>query len=270
MTIAMFSLIIFSLVMIATISAEPHRRLPQRRRAREAGISRRTPMPASQSPTSEPRSPRRSTIRQISGDRQAARRPAGLYARCRKLGRPTGPPGSYPVYEMDPTFVDDHHVEIPVPAPRATTPTRQLSRRLKSEPNVVVDRLDPGLGNDFGPPATFDLPGFKRDGSSFEPVQVDDRRMPMDPDTTTVKVIGVIGQLVRASCRACIGYATGTRSGHRPERRPRPTTSIRPTAPTPSRWPGDRGRGDQEWRPGHVDPEVLEDAAADQPAASST
>jgi putative ABC transport system permease protein len=190
MAIAMFSLIIFSLVMIATISQNLTAAFLNDDALGgwniQANGNSGQPIPDFNSKVAQAVNDPSDVL-----DIGKVTQPAGLFASMQETGPTSGPKGSYPVYEMDPTFVATTTWKFQYRA-KGYDSNQAVIDALKSEPNVVVIDSIPVTGNDFGPPATLDLPGFKLDGSTFEPVDVTIANED-GSGSTVVKVIGVIG-----------------------------------------------------------------------------
>jgi len=193
MAIAMFSLIIFSLVMIATISENLTAAFLNKDALAgwnvQADTNAGQPVPDFQNKVAQAPIDQ-SEIKAIG---KLTRSNSGMVP-MQETGPTTGPQGSFTLFEMDPTFLDTTKWKFSYRA-NGYDSDQAIVDAMKSDSTLVVVDESAVFGNDFGPPSTLELPGFKRDGKSFAPVQI--ALTNADGTTkTNVTVIGIIDSSV--------------------------------------------------------------------------
>jgi putative ABC transport system permease protein len=170
MAIAMFSLIIFSLVMIATMSQNLTAAFLNDDALAGWDIQADTNsgQPVANFQDKVAQAPiDQGEIKAIGRTAQ----PSGLVVPMQEVGPTQGPQGSYILFEMDQTFLETTEWKFSYRASGYET-DQDVVDALKADSTLVVVDEIAIFGNDFGPPSTLDLPGFDEDGDSFQPIQL--------------------------------------------------------------------------------------------------
>ena len=170
MAIAMFSLIIFSLVMIATMSQNLTAAFLNDDALAGWDVQADTNQgqPVADFPAAIAQAPiDQSEITSIGKISESE----SFLVPMREIGASPGPQGSYLLYEMDPTFLDTTEWKFSHRATGYDTDQAVVDALKADSTLVVVDQIA-AFGNDFGPPSTLELPGFDEDGDYFDPIQI--------------------------------------------------------------------------------------------------
>ncbi|HRA49021.1 MAG TPA: FtsX-like permease family protein, partial [Thermomicrobiales bacterium] len=189
MAIAMFSLIIFSLVMIATISQNLTAAFLSDDALAGWNVTAQTnagqPIDNFQDRIASANIPAGDIVKV--GQLQQNN---GVAVSMQETGPIGGPPGSYILYMMDSTFLDTTNWKFSYRANGFDSDQAVVDALRTNSTYVVVDELA-AFGNDFGPPSSLELPGFKAQGTTFAPVTLQVANADGN-GTTEVTVIGLI------------------------------------------------------------------------------
>jgi putative ABC transport system permease protein len=205
-TLAMFTLVVFTLVMGATTSGSFISAYDNERefaggfeiRADSVAAS-----PVDDMPAAVERTP------QLADRIDAVAAQSVLPAKARQLGTPARE-ASYPVYGFDDTFLDATTYEFAATA-RGYESGRDVWQAMRTTPGLaIVDPLVvPRRENfNFGVPPDFRLSGFYLEDGTFDPVPITVR----DPQTDKVARLKVIGVLKDSVAVTMYGISTSQRT----------------------------------------------------------
>jgi putative ABC transport system permease protein len=186
MAIAMFSLIIFSLVMIATISQNLTAAFLNDDALAGWDVQADTNL-------GQPVDDFAGKVAQApidQGDITAIGKVETTASQFVPMHEVGGPEGSYVLFAMDQAFLDTTEWRFSYRADGYES-DEALVEAMKNDPTLVVVDEIAITGNDFGPPSTLELPGFDADGDSFEPIPME--ILNADGQTTTqVTLVGIL------------------------------------------------------------------------------
>ncbi|MDQ2684188.1 MAG: FtsX-like permease family protein, partial [Chloroflexota bacterium] len=189
MAIAMFSLIIFSLVMIATITQNLTATFLDDEAL--AGWNITAQGNAGQAVDDFPAKVAsadidQSEIQQIGKLTQ----PSGGTANMRPITPTVGEAGTYFLYRMDETFIDTTEWQFDYRA-EGYDSDEAIVEALKSDSSLVVMDVLAATGNDFGPPPGIEFEDFDTGSETFAPIQVEIQNAD-GSGSQTFTVIGLI------------------------------------------------------------------------------
>jgi putative ABC transport system permease protein len=189
MAIAMFSLIIFALVMMATMSQNLTAAFLNKDALAgwDVQADTNTGQPVADFPAKVAQAPINQSDIQVIGKLV---HPAGYLAPMQQAGPDPGPAGGYTIFEMDQTFLNTTKWKFQYRAAGYGSDQAVVDAMKSDSTLVVVDSI-PITGNDFGPPASLELPAFKADGKSFQPIPISIANAD-GSGRTNVTVIGII------------------------------------------------------------------------------
>ncbi len=189
MAIAMFSLIIFSLVMIATITQNLTAAFLNDEAL--AGWNITAQGNAGQTVDDFPAKVAQADIDQ-SQIQQIGKvsQPSGGAAAMRQVGPVQGETGTYDLYLMDQTFLDTTEWTFDYRATGYTTDQAVIDA-LRSDSSLVVMDILAAFGNDFGPPPGIEFVNFTETNGVFDPIQVEIQNAD-GSGSETFTVIGLI------------------------------------------------------------------------------
>ena len=191
LAIAMFSLIIFSLVMIATISQNLTAAFLNDDALAGWNVTAQTnagqPVDDFQARVDQADIPDGS-IEQI-GTLSAN---SGLAVSMQQSAPVQGEPGSYLLFQMDQTFADTTNWKFSHHADGFDSDQAVVAALSSNQNYAVVDEIA-AFGNDFGPPSPLELMGISRDQDSFAPITMQLAKAD-GSGTTDVTIIGIIDQ----------------------------------------------------------------------------
>jgi len=191
MAIAMFSLIIFSLVMIATISENLTAAFLNDDALAGWDVT-------AQTNPGQPVADLQSRIANANLDQSdiqtvgKVQSSNGGAVSMQQTGPVAGPPGSYLLNEMDGTFLDTTNWKFSNRASGYDS-DQAVIEALRSDSTLVVVDGFAAFGNDFGPPSALELKGIETGKKTFAPITITVANAD-GQGSTNLTIIGVIDQ----------------------------------------------------------------------------